>query len=61
MGEYEYAANMRQKGNTVFETNPAFDRNQSPVWGLCLSVPPYGVDPVGRIDPFQPLLLAAVG
>jgi len=60
-GQYEYASNMRQKGNTVFETNPAFDRNQSPVWGLAYQFRPMVLTLSAELTHFSPysLLLSA--
>jgi len=60
-GQYEYTSNMRQKGNTVFETNPAFDRNQAPIWGLAYDFRPVVLTMSAELTHFSPysLLLAA--
>lgn len=60
-GQYEYTSSMRQKGNTVFETNPAFDRNQSPIWGLAYEFRPMVLTVSAELTHFSPysLLLSA--
>lgn len=60
-GQYEYPGSMRQKGNTVFETNPAFDRNQPPVWGLAYEFRPMVLTLAAELTHFSPysLLLSA--
>lgn len=60
-GEYEYPAGMRQKGNTVFETNPLFRQDIAPIWGLAYQFRPLVLTASAELTHFSPysLLLSA--
>ncbi len=60
-GQYEYAAGLRQKGNTLFETNPASPAGLPPVWGLAYQFKPLVLTASAEFTHFSPysLLLSA--
>jgi hypothetical protein len=59
-GQYEYPSGLRQKGNTVFETNPT-SVDTSPVWGLAYGFRPLVLTASAELTQFSPysLLLSA--
>jgi len=59
-GQYEYSSGLRQKGNTVFETNPT-SVDTSPVWGLAYAFRPLVLTASAELTQFSPysLLLSA--
>lgn len=60
-GKFEYASGMRQKGNTVFETNPLFSTDIAPIWGLAYQFRPLVLTAAAELSHFSPysLLLSA--
>jgi hypothetical protein len=61
-GLYEYPVGMRQKGNTVFETNPTIDGiDTPPVWGLAYKFRPLVLTASAEFTHFDPfnILLSA--
>ncbi|MDE2401321.1 MAG: putative porin [Burkholderiales bacterium] len=60
-GESEYPTGLRQKGNTVFETNPLFSPDIAPVWGLAYAFRPLVLTASAELTHFSPysLLLSA--
>lgn len=56
-GQYEYAAGLRQKGNTLFETNPASPSNLAPVWGLAYQFKPLVLTASAEFTHFSPYSL----
>lgn len=60
-GQYEYGAGLRQKGNTLFETNSASPSNLAPVWGLAYQFKPLVLTASAEFTHFSPysLLLSA--
>jgi hypothetical protein len=59
-GMYEYGNGLRQKGNTVFETNPA-SPSLDPKWGLAYRFAPLALTASAEFTHFSPfsMLLAA--
>jgi hypothetical protein len=55
-GQYAYAAGLRQKGNTVFETQPA-DPNLDPQWGLAYRFAPIALTASAEFTQFSPYTL----
>lgn len=60
-GQYEYAAGLRQKGNTLFETNPASPSNLAPVWGLAYQFKPLVLTASAEFTHFSPYSLLLSG
>lgn len=60
-GQFEYTGSMRQKGNTVFETNPTFDLDVSPVWGLAYDFRPVVLTMSAELTHFSPYSLLLSG
>ena len=60
-GQYEYAAGLRQKGNTLFETNPASPSNLTPVWGLAYQFKPLVLTASAEFTHFSPYSLLLSG
>lgn len=60
-GQYEYASGLRQKGNTLFETNPSTPSNLVPIWGLAYQFKPLVLTASAEFTHFSPysLLLSA--
>lgn len=62
-GQYEYPAGLRQKGNTVFETNPLLSGSldTAPVWGLAYQFKPIVLTASAEFTHFNPfnILLSA--
>lgn len=56
-GAYEYPTSLRQKGNTVFETNPASDALLPPVWGLAYQFRPLVLTGSAEFTHFAPFSL----
>lgn len=54
---YEYPASLRQKGNTLFETNPSAPQNIAPVWGLAYKFRPITLTGSAQFDYFSPYSL----
>jgi hypothetical protein len=59
-GQYEYPTGLRQKGNTVFETNPT-SVDTSPLWGLAYAFRPLVLTASAELTHFSPysLLISA--
>lgn len=62
-GQYEYPVGLRQKGNTVFETNPLLSGSldTAPVWGLAYRFKPLVLTASAEFTHFNPfnILLSA--
>lgn len=60
-GQYEYGSGLRQKGNTLFETNPSIPDTELPVWGLAYQFRPLTLTASAEFTHFSPysLLLSA--
>lgn len=60
-GKFEYPSGMRQRGNTVFETNPLFSTDIAPIWGLAYQFRPLVLTASAELTHFSPysLLLSA--
>lgn len=56
-GRYEYPVSLRQKGNTVFETNPGSDASLPPVWGLAYRFRPLVLTASAEFSHFAPFSL----
>lgn len=53
-GQYEYPAGLRQKGNTLFETNPSSPDLLPPVWGLAYKFRPLALTMSAELTHFSP-------
>lgn len=60
-GQYEYASGLRQKGNTLFETNPASPSNLAPIWGLAYQFKPLVLTASAEFTHFSPYSLLLSG
>ncbi|MBI2731836.1 MAG: putative porin [Aquabacterium sp.] len=60
-GQYEYAAGLRQKGNTLFETNPTSPSSLAPVWGLAYQFKPLVLTASAEFTHFSPYSLLLSG
>ncbi|MBC7702015.1 putative porin [Aquabacterium sp.] len=59
-GQYEYPTGLRQKGNTVFETNPT-SVDTSPLWGLAYAFRPLVLTASAELTHFSPYSLLISG
>lgn len=53
-GQYEYPSGLRQKGNTLFETNPAQLDTLTAVWGLAYKFRPLALTMSAELTHFSP-------
>ncbi|MDO9237149.1 MAG: putative porin [Aquabacterium sp.] len=60
-GQYEYPVGMRQKGNTLFETNPSSPTNLAPIWGLAYKFKPLVLTASAELTHFSPYSLLLTG
>jgi hypothetical protein len=60
-GQYEYPVGLRQKGNTLFETNPSVPTDLAPIWGLAYKFRPVTLTASARFDHFSPYSLMFEG
>lgn len=60
-GQYEYASGLRQKGNTLFETNPTSPFDTAPVWGLAYQFKPLVLTASAEFTHFSPYSLLLSG
>lgn len=56
-GQYEYPVGLRQKGNTVFETNPLAVQDTNPIWGLAYDFRPVVLTLAAQFTHFTPYSL----
>jgi hypothetical protein len=59
-GQYEYGANLRQKGNTLFRTNAVSDANAS-IWGLASRFRPLNLTASLDLAHFDPVHVVLSG
>jgi hypothetical protein len=62
-GQYEYPVGLRQKGNTVFETNPLLSGalDTAPVWGLAYQFKPLVLTAAAEFTHFAPFNIMLSG
>ncbi|MFT3858878.1 MAG: putative porin [Aquabacterium sp.] len=60
-GLHEYPVGLRQKGNTVFETQPGGDPALAPVWGLAYRFAPVALTASAEFSHFSPYALTLSG
>ncbi|MBI5924877.1 MAG: putative porin [Aquabacterium sp.] len=53
-GAYEYGSSLRQKGNTLFETNPSEIGDSIPLWGLAYQFKPLVLTASAEFTHFSP-------
>jgi hypothetical protein len=56
-GQYEYPVGLRQKGNTLFETNPTEPQGLAPIWGLAYKFRPLTLTMSAELTHFSPFSL----
>ena len=62
-GQYEYPVGLRQRGNTVFETNPLLSGSldTAPVWGLAYQFKPVVLTAAAEFKHFSPVNILLSG
>jgi hypothetical protein len=61
-GQYEYGSGLRQKGNTVFETNPlSIGPDTTPIWGLAYKFKPVVLTASAEFTHFNPFNIMLSG
>jgi hypothetical protein len=61
-GQYEYGSSLRQKGNTLFETNPMINGvDTPPIWGLAYKFRPLVLTASAEFKQFSPFNIVVAG
>lgn len=56
-GQYEYTSSLRQKGNTLFQTNDPSDTTKAVMWGLASKFQPLVATVAGEFSWFDPVFV----
>lgn len=60
-GQHEYSSSLRQRGNTLFETNPLSIPGISPLWGLAYEIKPMVLTVAAEFSHFSPFHVMLTG
>jgi Putative porin len=60
-GQYEYGRGLRQKGNTLFETNPSSLPDSAPLYGLAYEFKPLVLTAAAEFSHFSPYAVTLTG